>query len=401
MDFTLAGMDVTSAIPVPISSPVSPTFPSNKSSSPEEITTPKPMKTPMVPYYNGPYNPEYKPTESSIEEIFGLPNRPEKPPKDKSKSKSEAKKPLEPTKHKEIVEQTQTTQTQNPFPGPLAPNKFHPPTRPAKDPSIMSPNNPNKLPPQPEKGLDQPQFVPLNHPDDSDFSFSPSNGENIPPTRFDPNQFDNADVGPAYVQTNGGKKKVPQGIDDFVDDSKMKPQYPGKVKPGRKPEQEILPDDLLHLINLHHPGLTQLDHPPAQGHPGLYEFHQQISNQESPANQIQPNYFNPSAEAGKKPRPQIVAHKNENGDTTYHIHTAEVPNSPQQIEELLAHISQHDSNLGPYQQYPNQPPVVHNYQNGPPPPPRIGAQIPNSGVVPHLNHPFSQSGSCLNYEMNK
>ncbi|XP_011307744.1 putative epidermal cell surface receptor isoform X2 [Fopius arisanus] len=386
-----SGVASTPSVPgVPILKPSnSPSFPSPQDT--EKTTTIispttthyHPDSHPLIPYYNGPYNPDFKPTESSIEEIFGLSTHaPERSNhvKDKSKSKSDTKKPVEPLKpHKEVPEQ----QVHN-FPGPLVPGKF--PT--TKDPSSLSQKNPNK----PEKNT-EPQFVPLDHNNPPEYSFSPSNGENIPPTHFDPNHFDNSEVGPPYISTNGSKKKIPQGIDSFVDDFKGK--SPGKGKSGqRKPEQEILPDDLLHLINLHHPGLTQLDHPPAQGHPGLYEFHQQISNQgESPGNQIQPNYFNPPGD-NKKPRPQIVAHKNENGETTYHIHTSEVPNSPHQIEELLAHISQHDSNLGPFQQYPNAPAIVHNYHNGPPPPPRIGPQLTNSGVVTHLNHPFSQSGGA-------
>ncbi|XP_015116127.1 putative epidermal cell surface receptor [Diachasma alloeum] len=384
------------AAPSPVSNPPIPDSEKTTTSISPTITQshtpPNSVSPPMIPYYNGPYDPSYKPTESSIEEIFGLSTRaPEKSVphgKDKSKSKSDAKKPVEPMKpHKEAVELL----TSHNFPGPLAPSKFPGPTR---EPSSLDapPKNPNKLS-EPENSP-EPQFVPLSHNDRPDYAFSPSNGENIPPTRFDPNQFDNADVGPPYIATSGGKKKKPN-TDGFPDDSKTKPagQFPGKVKPGqRKPEQEILPDDLLHLINLHHPGLTQLDHPSPQGHPGLYEFHQQISNHgesSQGANQIQPNYF--GVQEAVKKRPQIVAHKNENGETTYHIHTSEVPNSPHQIEELLAHISQHDSNLGPFQQYPNQPAIVHNYQNGPPPPPRIG-QIANSGVVTHLNHPFSQGG---------
>ncbi|XP_046814595.1 putative epidermal cell surface receptor isoform X6 [Vespa crabro] len=171
------------------------------------------------------------------------------------------------------------------------------------------------------------------------------------------------------------------------------PTLPGKPKQGqRNPEQEIAPDELYHLINIQHPGLIQLDHGPPQGHSGIYNLHQQIATQKRPStNQIQTSYFGtPPPVAKKTGKPHIFTQKSENGQTTYHIHTPDIPNTPQQIEELLAHISQHDPNLGPFQHYPGQPAIPHNIPTGPQPslPLHIDAHIPHSGLT-HLNHPFA------------
>lgn len=321
---------------------------------------------PTAPY-NGPYSPDYVPTYPTVENVFHLPGHPEKP-KDKSKSKSDSKKPVEPVKpHKDDQY----------FPGPLAPNRF-----PDKVP--VNENGPNKLPPQ-QKGhlIDQHQFIPLN-PHLSDFV--PGKGHVPPATQFDHS------AGPPYrgpVDALDPKKKP---SDPFADADKL-------PRPKQR-DPEILPEQLYHVINLQHPALTQLDQAPPQGHPGLYELHRQISGSQS-ADDRQPDYFGASPPK-KATKPSIFAQKNEDGQTTYHIHTPDIPSSPQQIEELLAHISQHDPNPGPFQHYPGQPALPHNIPNGPPPPNlplHIDAHIPHSGLT-HLNHPFAaqtpnQSGSFL------
>ncbi|XP_015598008.1 putative epidermal cell surface receptor isoform X2 [Cephus cinctus] len=371
---------------------------------------------PTVPY-NGPYSPNYKPTQPSVEQLFHLPSHPEKmapPLKDKSKSKADSKKAVESIKpHKEVIEQQ--------FQGPFAPDKLA--DRPQTNnqvhsnirdnPLMPGTVNPNELPPSQKGGhvADEPQFIPLNSQPGSSgppFVFSPNNGEHIPPTRFDV-QYQNHEAGPPYsgpvplrpnlndpnfIVPISPKKKI-SIADHFVDENKSKPPLilPGKSKPGqRNPDEEILPEDLYHLINLQHPGLIQLGQSPPQGHQGLYDLHQQISSQKNlPNNQVPPGYFGPPPPGPKKPiKPQIFTQKNENGETTYHIHTPEIPNSPQQFEELLAHISQHDSNPGPFQHYPEQPAITHNLPNGPPPPlpSHIDAHIPHTGLT-HLNHLFA------------
>lgn len=369
---------------------------------------------PTIPY-NGPYNPDYRPTRPSVEDVFHLPPLTEKPPplvKEKTKSKSElAKKPVEPLSkpHKDDY-----------FPGPLAPDKF-----PDKHISISvhsnenqhlpGPLNPNKLPSPQKPGppIDQPQFIPLNPHRDlgPGFAFAPTN---VPQGGLDP-QLDNSAVGPAYhgpllgqdsVDPNvivpvSPKKKAPPS--DVFDAERGKPAMglPGRPKQGqRNPEQEILPEELYHLINLQHPGLVHLDHGPPEGHPGIFDIHQQISGQKhSPTNQIQPGYF--GAGPKKPSKPHVYAQKNENGQTTYHVHTQDIPSTPQQIEELLAHINQHDPNPGPFQHYPGQPAISHNVAGGPTAtmPLHIDAHLPHSGLT-HMNHPFAaqtpnQSGSSL------
>ncbi|XP_046814593.1 putative epidermal cell surface receptor isoform X4 [Vespa crabro] len=238
---------------------------------------------PTVPY-NGPYSPDYNPTHPIIDDVFHLSSQTEKLLlKDKSKSKLDSKKPIEPVKTH--------------FPGPLNPDKFPDKimsvtNQPSMDNQyIHSTIKPSKLPflQKGSHNVDQPQFIPLNphqESDDSSFSFVPNNGENIPPASFN-SHFDDSAAGPPYrdsiptksdpidpnviVQMNSKKKT--QIDDTFSDLDKIKttaPTLPGKPKQGqRNPEQEIAPDELYHLINIQHPGLIQLDHGPPQGHSGL------------------------------------------------------------------------------------------------------------------------------------
>ncbi|XP_011139831.1 putative epidermal cell surface receptor isoform X1 [Harpegnathos saltator] len=449
---TLPGMNVTTAYPGPLATDTfdrqtidSSKRPNNKSETlrpsqePERGASslwqdPKTYKTqpdvtthglphypmdpghPTVPY-NGPYSPDYVPTHPTVENVFHLPEKPMSPPKEKSKSKSDSKKPVEPVKpHKETIDQY--------FPGPLAPNRFPDKGSTSTSPYSVNENqhvpgsvNPNKLPPQQKTHLiDQPQFIPLNpHPDTSavsDFPYVSNNKGGIPPIGLN-GQFDSPAAGLSpyrgpvpvkpdtvdpniIVPTLPKKKATPSDLFIDMDKSKAPPAVlPGLPKQGqRNPEQEILPEQLYHLINLH-PGLHQLDQVPPSGHPGLYDLHQQISGQKQPSNDRgQSDFFGTPASASKKAAtkpPRIFAQKNENGQTTYHIHTPDIPSSPQQIEELLAHISQHDPNPGPFQHYPGQPAIPHNVPNGPPPPTlplHIDAHIPHSGLT-HLNHPFA------------
>jgi len=367
---------------------------------------------PTVPY-NGPYSPDYIPTHPAVEDVFHLSPHSEKPmstSKEKSKSKTDSKKPVEPVKsHKEIDQY---------FPGPLAPNRFLDKTTSMPYPvnenqHLLDTVNPNKfIPQQKVHPVQQPQFVPLNpHIDASGpgFSFTSNNRESIPPLGFN-TQLGSPTIGHVYqgpvplrpdtIDPNiiipvTPKKKIPSS-DTFVDAEKSKTNLPSRPKQNQKnPNQEILSDQLYHLINLQHPGLIQLDHVPTQN-PGLYDLHQQLFGQKQPSNNpAQSGYFDISSSVPKKP---IKPPKNEHEQIIYH--TPDIPNSPQQIEELLAHISQHDSNPGPFQHYPEQPAISHNLPNNPLSTiPLHDVQIPQSGLT-HLNHPFAaqtpnQSGSFL------
>lgn len=376
---------------------------------------------PTVPY-NGPYSPDFLSAHHNVEDLFHLPVHSEKPisiPKEKSKSKSDSKKPVESLKpHKEMIDQY--------FPGPLAPDKF--PDKATSMPTYSvnenqhAPGSSNKwAPSQKDRPSDHAQFIPLHpQPDTSSpgLSFAPSNGENISPVNFN-KQYDNSAVGLPYqgsiplkpdsidpnVVVPPKKKTVPSNPFIVAEKSKPSSVLPDRPKQGqRNPDRETLPEQLYHLINSQHPGLIQLNHTPPQSYPGLYELHQQISSQKQPpGNRVQqPAYFGTAPTAPKKTKPHIFAQKDENGQTTYHIHTPDIPSTPQQIEELLAHINQHDPNPGPFQPYPGQPAVPHNVPNGGPPPNpplHIDAHIPHSGLT-HLNHPLaaqtpSQSGSFL------
>ncbi|XP_011875167.1 PREDICTED: putative epidermal cell surface receptor [Vollenhovia emeryi] len=374
---------------------------------------------PTVPY-SGPYSPDFLSTHLNVDDIFHLPVHSEKPisiPKEKSKSKSDSKKPVESLKpHKEIIDQY--------FPGPLAPDKF--PDKAASMPAYPANENqyaigslnPNKwAPSHKDRPIDQAQFVSSHsHPDKSDPGFSFNNRGSNSPINFN-NQYDNSAIGLPHqgsiplkadsvdpnvvVPTVSKKKTTPSG--PFIDAEKFKPPsvLPDRPKQGQKsPDHETLPEQLYHLISSQHPGLIQLNHTPPQGHPGLYDLHQQISSQKQPpGNRVQPAYFGTVPTAPKKTtKPHIFTQKDENGQTTYHIHTPDIPNTPQQIEELLAHINQHDPNPGPFQHYPGQPAIPHNVPNGPLPtlPLHIDAHVPQSGLT-HLNHPLaaqtpSQSG---------
>lgn len=381
---------------------------------------------PMVPY-NGPYSPDFLSTHFNVENIFHLPIHFEKPisiPKEKSKSKSDSKKTVELLKPpKEIIDQY--------FPGSLASDTF--PNKVGSMPSypvnenqhVPGSLNPNKLAPsQKDRPIDQAQFIPLRlHSDTSDpgFHFIPSNRENISPVNFN-NQYDNSAVGfpyqgsislksdlidPNVVVPTVPKKKITSS-NPFIDAEKSKPSsiLSDRPKQSKKnPNHETLPEQLYHVINSQHPGLIQLNHTSPQGYSGLYDFQQQISSQKQPPNnRVQPIYFGTALTTSKKTtKPHIFAQKDENEQTTYHIYTPDIPNTPQQIEELLTHINQHDPNPGPIQHYPGQP---HNVPNGPLPtlPLHIDAHIPHSGLT-HLNHPLaaqtpSQSGSFLIIKRN-
>ena len=378
---------------------------------------------PTIPY-NGPYNPDYKPTHPTVENVFHLSPHTEKSSsvstetrlKEKTsvKTKFDAKKPVEPVAHKPHKDDY--------FPGPLAPDKFF-----DKVGSIVvanantnenqqfvpGPVNPNKLPPvQKVVGHDQPQFVPLSPQQETVGSGFGNGGQMVP-------QLDNSATAgspyPARGSIHGLENVDPNVIVNVAASPKKKASpsdsekgknpttgLPGRPKQGqRNPEQEILPEELYHLINLQHPGLVQLEHAPPEGHPGLYDIHQQISNQkQTPNGQTRPGFFAAGNGPKKPAKPHVYAQKNEDGQTTYHIHTPDIPNSPQQIEELLAHIGQHDPNPGPFQHYPGQPAIPHNVASGPTAtlPLHIDAHISHSQGLTHLNHPFAaqapnQSGS--------
>lgn len=359
---------------------------------------------PTIPYM-GPYNPDFKPTQPSVEELFHLPSHAEKAPpiKEKSKSKSDSKKPVDSFKsHKDgIADQ---------FPGPLAPDRFPDKPHPSEKPSLpplSRPVNPNKLPGLSKDHVEQPQFIPLNvhdHVSGPTFDFAPSNGENLPPSHFD-TLLENPAAGPPYgdgppigsrpessndpnnVVPSAPKKKVP-GSDIYPSEkgkpssSGLPPKRPDLAVPSRNPSENI-PDELYHLINLQHPGLIQLNHGPPNAHPGLYDIQQEIASGDNKAPApvpSPPNYFGPVK--SKPGKPQIFTQKDENGQTTYHVHAAEVPNSPQQLEELLAHIAQHDPNNNPYQQHY---PVAGQQPTNVP--------APQPGLPPQQQHPLDVDSS--------
>ncbi|XP_020280700.1 putative epidermal cell surface receptor isoform X2 [Pseudomyrmex gracilis] len=358
---------------------------------------------PTIPY-TGPYNPDFVFNHSVTEDVFHLNAHSEKPlsipnmSKDKSKSKSDAKKPVELLKpHKEI--------TDHYFPGPLALDRFpYKATSMFSDPAnethyVPGVMDSNKIISQKNHSIDRPQFVSLNpHSDMSNlgFSLAPNNEGNISPLGI--NSQSNSAIGPFHrdsiplksdsIDPNVilpaiSKKKTTSNV-PFAEKSKPPPPMTlDRPKQDQKTGPETSPEQL-YLLNLQHPDLINLDHIPSQN-PTMYE---QIPDQkQSLKNRVQ-SYFGTSPSASKKTtKPQIFAQKNPNGQTTYHVYTPDIPNTPQQIEELLAHIEQHDSNPGPFQHYPEQSAIPHNVPNEPAStlPLHIDAHIPHSG----LTHPFA------------
>lgn len=369
----VAGVNVTSEV-TPTTTTTT-TVPSKPTDAKKEDSQHYPMDPghPSMPYA-GPYNPEYMPTPPSVAEIFhlagGNSEKTAPPLKEKSKpSKSDSKKPVEPSKpHKDVIESQ--------YPGPYAPDKF------AEKPAIVKPihDENNKL--------DKDQVTSVVRGDSlgpSVIFADPKTGEKVVP----PPTYNNEDKPPykgpirpdlhdpnnviVPVAPSSNKKKI-----NPDDEKKFSPASGGKTKP-KQPEQEINPEDFYDLINLQHPGLVGLDRGPPQGHPGLYNIHQQINGGQKQQKPSQSDYYGPTAGGSKKqPKPQIYAHRDENGDTTYHIHAHEIP-STAQFEDLLSHISQHDPNQGPFQQYPGQPAIPHNVPSAP------------SSIVPtHLHHLLGQ-----------
>jgi len=368
--------------------------------------------------YNGPYSPDYLSTHLNVEDIFHLPVYSVKPMlREKSKSKFDSKKPVEVRPHKEINQY---------FPGPLVPDKF-----PDKATSMLPyPNenqsnslNLNKLaPPLKNHPIDQAQFIPLHshlNTSESGFLFSSNNRENISQVNFN-NQYGNTAIGLSYydsipiksdlidpnviVPITSKKKTTPSNPFIDVEKSKSFSILSDRPKQNKKnPDYEILPEKLHHLTNSQQPDLIQVNYTLPQDYPSVYDLHQQISGQKQlPTDQAQSVYFGTIPTSKKTTKYHSFSQKDENGQITYHIHTPNIPNTPQQIEELLAHINQHDPNPGPFQDYSKKPAVLYNVPNNRPLPTiplHIDAQISHSGLT-HLNHPLaaqtsSQSGSFL------
>ncbi|XP_067213383.1 putative epidermal cell surface receptor isoform X2 [Linepithema humile] len=345
---------------------------------------------PTVPY-SGPYNPDFISSHPTVENIFHLSPHTEKPtptPKEKSKSKSDSKKPVEPVKpYKDAIDH---------FPGPFSPDRF-----PQKATSTLPrPVNENQ---HISNLLNTKKSQQKDHPTQLS---SHSDAENIPPADFDEqlNNFtsefsyqDSIPVKPDAIKPNiivpTVPARKPTSNNPYVDMERPKPTPNRPAQDVQSTEQEILSDHLYHLINLQHPDSPiQLDHTLSQDHPSLYD---QISSQKQPPNnRMPPGYFETPSSASKKTKPHIFAQKDENGQVTYHIHTPNIPHSPQQIEELLEYINQHHSKPGPFQHYPGQPAVTHNIPSGTPPrlPPHTDSQIPHSGFA-HLNLPFAAQAS--------
>lgn len=333
--------------------------------------------------YNGPFNPDYKPTSPSVEQIFHLPPNSEKtapPLKEKTKSKSDTKKPIDPVKpHKETIEQYQ---------GPFAPDKFP-----------LENKHPSK-----EGHVEDPQFIPLDTHDQSSgpaFDFSPANGENIPPNHFD-SQFENPAAGPPYRGPGKSEANDPNLVIPSPPKKKDSSANDGKVKPQVQKNPNIHDDQyhpFIHPIS-QHPGLIELEHGPPPGHPGLYDLHKKIVGQKNPpVNQIPPFYGNNDPLPPKKgAKPHIFTQQNGNGETTIHIHTPDIPSSPEQIEELLlTHIGPHDPNH-PFPHYHDPEGISHNVAGLTPPPLSHPADHVSQPGLTHLNHPFAahtpnQSGS--------
>ncbi|XP_036142581.1 putative epidermal cell surface receptor [Monomorium pharaonis] len=361
--------------------------------------------------YNGPYSPDFLSTHN-VEDIFHLPIYFEKPIsnlKEKSKSKSDSKKPVELLKpHKEIID----------FPGPLAPDRFPDkiasmPSYPINENQYTLSGTSKKMAPS-EKNRPINQFIPLHfQPSDLGFSFTRSDKENIFPVNLK-SQYNNLTVklpyqdiiplksdltDPNIVPTIPKNKIIPTDPFTNAENYKSSSILSDQSKQNKKnPDHETLPEQLYHLINTQHPGLIQFNHTSLKDHPDLYDFHKQIFNQEQPSNnRMQPIYFGTTLINSKKTtKPHIFAQKDENGKTTYHIHTSDIPNTPHQIKEILAHINQHDPN--PFRHYSEQPGIPKNISNGPllTVPLHTDDHISHSRRT-HLNYPLaaqtpSQSG---------
>ncbi|XP_011504664.1 PREDICTED: putative epidermal cell surface receptor [Ceratosolen solmsi marchali] len=347
---------------------------------------------PAIPYM-GPYNPDFKPTQPSVGELFHLTENFEKTPiKEKIKSKSDSKKPVNTIKIlKENIDQ---------FPGPLPANHFFENIYSSNKSTLSSPpismsQSPNKLP-ELNKGnplsdhIEQPHFIPLNvhdHTSVSTFDFTPSNGENIPSVHFGV-QLENSAAGPPYGDLIGLRPELldPNNVVSSV--SKKKISNPNTYTneksehsvvqvskhpdtPPQNPNPPTIHDELYHLINLQHSDVVQSDYGSTNSHSDLYGIHKKIMGTDKlSVSQARPIYFGLNAIPPKKSeahgKPQIFTQKDENGQMTYHVHAADVPNSPQQLEELLAHIAKHDPSNNPYQQhYPVHQESMH--LQGPPP----------------------------------
>lgn len=397
------------------------------------ITTTAAMSpSPPPPPYHGPYNPNFTPTQPSLEEVFRLTPRTKaetdaisQAPKDKpAKSKSESKKPIEPAKPVKdaaapgetrftvpvITGKQENSPVQNKASSALygtAENtgvRYTPPTIPGSAPrqknySSMTDPRPYEVPPF---RTDPDENIPPH------IQFNPQFDGSVPglgPVRFNsasnnPNLNAAGPERPNVIATSDHRGNL---MNAFNLGREPKPPtqghlYVGNSKANIPSGDGKLPEELYRLINRQHPGLIRLNDGPPEAHQGLYgvsihpgagvKEHEGLGQGGEMYHPGSLQYFNPQAFAE-------TGGSYENNANGYHpsgqLHNLEVPSATRQhIEELLLHVGEKDPNPGPFQRYPggpDQPYIRLPSMNGPPfgKLPRISQ---NSGQFIRLNHPL-------------
>ncbi|XP_048507577.1 putative epidermal cell surface receptor isoform X2 [Athalia rosae] len=341
------------------------------------------VKTTPPPYY-GPYDPNYKPTEPLIENVFRLtPNEYAQKPKTEPKKSHETGKPVGPTKDTVLANADVLRFDSMPITEkkPSANSSSHYATEPAFTPAIP--------------------FYRYNHsfanPDEDRKAFAPQNGgENVaavPHFRYH-TEYDQIHrvVGPT------GQLIEDQNTIAPVDRKKVNinPQAPnkpsdqayafgGSIRPpqviGGQENNHGIPDELYHLINLQHPGLIRLE----EDTQGIYD-HGEIVDQGS--SHLPPEYHDHRLHPGGVAGSKNYGDQPSNGYLQIHRDSAaELPlGVHQQIQDLLMHVGNKDPNPGPFIRYPPHQETTN----------RPNRVIVPQLVLPHnpqtqptrLNHPF-------------
>ncbi|XP_046628551.1 putative epidermal cell surface receptor [Neodiprion virginianus] len=392
---------------------------------------------PTPPPYHGPYDPNFVPTQPFVEGIFPLTPRthvkanhpPIQVPKDKLKSRTESKKPVElmkpikdataaaggvtrfapPTTSEMYANLSELIPTMDKISPTSAAATTSSQDAPGKTTALVSPSDdkssytsfshrlrgPNLIPAAPlNNGVVAPQFQ--NHREAAIYQgTSPSTQAAGGTTAA---KFDGPKTVAPHDRWNDDSQsaaRVPVADNRFHLIPSTKPSrvaYLGNSSPNLlpygpgilHPNTRNLPEELYSLINLRHPGLVRLEEYPHGGDQSLYDTAMDLGAGAEGQREYDGVSYRPGPLQYFNPR-EIT----ETGGEYDVRQSSELPSEARRhIEKLLLHVAEKDPNLGPFQRYPGgEGPIL---RSGPPPRGSVPFSLPqDSGQFTRLNHPFS------------
>ncbi|XP_046750839.1 putative epidermal cell surface receptor isoform X2 [Diprion similis] len=391
--------------------------------------------SPTPPPYHGPYDPNFVLTQPSTEDIFRLTPRTHvkanhliQVPKDKLKSRTESKKPIELMKP---TNDATATGDVTRFAPPITPEKY-------ENSSQLIPTLDKILPVSATKGSqDAPATATATthvSPSDQKTNYTPFthhlrapnlipatllNDEvavphfqnhrettiyrgTSPPTQAASTttaaKFDGPKTVAPYDHWNDDPQSATRvSVTDnrFHLDHSTKPSrvvYLGNPMPNQlsygpgilHPNTRNLPEELHSLIKLRHPGLVRLEEYPHGGDQNLYDTVVDLGAGAEGQRGDDGVLYRPGSLQYFNPR-EIT----ETGGEYDVPQSSELPSGARQhIEKLLLHVGKKDPNPGPFQRYPGgEGPIL---RSGPPLHGSVPLSLPqDSGQFTRLNHPFS------------